>query len=130
MYGYEVPRDYDHAIQLNKHNGNTKWQDCTKLELSQINEYDTFKVLGEKAKAPEDYKKICIHLVYAVKHDGCHKACLVADGHLTDVPIETVYSGIVSLHGIQLMIFLAELNSMKTWATDIGNAYLKAYTNE
>ena len=28
------------------------------------------------------------------------------------------------------MIFLAELNGLETWATDIGNAYLEAETNE
>ena len=28
------------------------------------------------------------------------------------------------------MVFLSELNGMKTWVTDIGNAYLEAYTKE
>jgi hypothetical protein len=28
------------------------------------------------------------------------------------------------------MIFLAELNQLELWATDIGNAYLEAYTLE
>ncbi len=28
------------------------------------------------------------------------------------------------------MIFLAELNKLDTWATDIGNAYLEAVTSE
>jgi hypothetical protein len=29
-----------------------------------------------------------------------------------------------------LVIFLAELNNLELWATDIGNAYLEAYTTE
>jgi hypothetical protein len=29
-----------------------------------------------------------------------------------------------------MLIFLAELNGLKTWATDIGNAYLEAKTSE
>ena len=55
---------------------------------------------------------------------------LVADGHLTDIPLESVYSGVVSLQGLWLVLFLAELNHLKTWATDIGNAYLEAETRE
>ena len=66
----------------------------------------------------------------SVKHDGRYKARLVADGHLTDVPIDSVYSGVVSLRGLRLLIFLAELNNLKLWSTDIDNAYLEATTNE
>ena len=42
MYGYEVPRDYKHAIELDKKNGNTKWRDAVTLEMNQLNEYETF----------------------------------------------------------------------------------------
>jgi Reverse transcriptase (RNA-dependent DNA polymerase) len=55
---------------------------------------------------------------------------MVADGHLTDVPLESVYSGVVSLRSLRLVLFLAELNGLESWATDIGNAYLEATTNE
>ena len=55
---------------------------------------------------------------------------MVADGHLTDVPLTSVYSGVVSLCGIRMVTFLAELNSLSLWATDIGNAYLEAETSE
>ena len=132
MFGYEVPKNYAHAVQLDIRNGNTRWQDCTKLEMQQLMDYDTFQDLGiaHKTPVPTGYKKIRVHLVYAVKHDGRHKARLVADGHLTDVPLESVYSGVVSLKGFRLCVFLAELNGMETWATDIGNAYLEAKTKE
>jgi hypothetical protein len=129
-YGYEVPRDYDHAVKLDERNGNTLWQDSTKLELAQIDEYNAFRDLGKDGIPPEGYKKIRVHLVFDVKHDGRHKSRLVADGHLTEVPAESVYSGVVSLRGLRMMIFLAELNQMETWATDIGNAYLEAETKE
>ena len=29
-----------------------------------------------------------------------------------------------------LLVFIAELNGLDTWATDIGNAYLEAFTDE
>ena len=38
-----------------------------------------------------------MHLVFAVKFDGRHKARLVADGHLTTEPDENIYSGVSSL---------------------------------
>jgi hypothetical protein len=64
---------------------------------------------------------IRVHLVFDIKHDGRHKARLVADGHLTGIPLDSVYSGVVSLQGFRLILFLAELNNLQLWATDIGN---------
>jgi hypothetical protein len=132
QFGYEVPRNYQHALRLDALNQNNKWQESVDTEFQQINEYGTFTDIGHKSKAkpPPGYKKIRVHLVFAVKHDGRHKARLVADGHLTDVPVESVYSGVVSLRGFRLVLFLAELNKLETWATDIGNAYLEAETAE
>ena len=42
-------------------------------------------------------------------------------------PIETIYSGVVSLRNLRLVIFLDELNNLDIWGADIGNAYLEAY---
>jgi len=132
MYGFEVPRNYPHAVRLDERNGNRLWQESTEVELHQIDEYEAFRDLGHKsnAKAPAGSKLIRVHLVFAVKHDGRHKARLVADGHLTDIPLDSVYSGVVSLRGLRLVIFLAELHGLQLWATDIGNAYLESFTNE
>ena len=55
---------------------------------------------------------------------------MVAGGHRTGTPINSVYSGVVSLAGIRMVTFLAELNNLELWGTDIGNAYLKSYTKE
>ena len=65
-----------------------------------------------------------------MKHDGRHKSRCVAGGHLTDIPIESVYSEIVSLRGFKMVLFLAKLNELETYATDIDNVYLKAKTAE
>ena len=66
--------------------------------------------------------------MYDVKHDECHKARLGADGHLTNTPVESVYYGVVSLRGILLLAFIADINKIETWATDIVNAYIKVKT--
>ena len=86
--------------------------------------------MGRNSQIPSGFKKIRTHLIFAVKHDGRHKARMVADGHLTDIPVDSVYSCVFSLRGLRLVVFLAELNDLETYATDIGNAYLEAHTKE
>ena len=79
---------------------------------------------------PKGYHWIKVHLVFAVKFDGRHKARLVADGHLTPEPIENIYSDVVSLRNLRLVIFLGKLNHLDLWGTDIGNAYLESFIDE
>lgn len=69
------------------------------MEIQQQHEYDTYKDLGHKSHTSilKGCKKIRVHFVFDVKHDGRHKARLVADGNLTEVPLSSVYSGVVSL---------------------------------
>ena len=131
-YGFEVPRNFNHAVQLDKENGNTRWMDAIRLENEQLFDYKTFQDKGHKdqTQAPEGYKRIRCHYVFDVKFDGRHKARFVADGNLTDLPLDDVYSGVVSIKGIRLVIFLSELNRLQLVATDVGNAYLEAYTKE
>jgi len=100
--------------------------------MKQLFNYDCFKDGGIHGKAPnpEGYKKIRGRLVYNVKHDGRLKARYVARGHLTNIPVDSVYSGVVSLCGLCIMTFLVKLNALDLWATDVRNAYLEALTKE
>ena len=50
------------------------------------------------------------------------KLDIVADRHKTDVPLKSIYSGVVTLQGIILVVVLEDLNGLELWATDIGNA--------
>ena len=81
-------------------------------------------------KGTRVFKKTKVHLIFDVMHDGRHKAMLVADAHLTDIQVNSVYSEVVSLRGIRLLLFIAELNKLQVWRMDIGNAYLEAKTKE
>ena len=82
------------------------------LELTQIHVDKVFKDTGKaqihngKAVTPDCFQKIRVHFVYAVKHDGRLKARLVADGHLTKEPVESIYSGVVSLRSLRMVVFL------------------------
>ena len=139
QFGFLIPKDYKQALQLDEQNGNSKWYDATKLEMDQINEYKVFQDHGKAqydpksrkvSNSPNGYQKIRVHLIFAVKHDSRHKARLVAGGHLTPDPIESIYSGIVSIRSLRLVVFLAKLNNLEVWGADIGNAYLEAKTKE
>lgn len=116
--------DYDDAVRLDSLSKNSLWMDATGLEMGQIDDYDVFKD-NRSVEPSATHKKIRVHLDYDVKRDGRHKAPLMTDGHLTNVPVDRVYSGVVSLRGIHILPFLSELNDLQLWATDIGNAYLR-----
>ena len=125
-HGWEVPRDYAHALQLDIHNGNNKWKEAIDLEIEQIKEYQVFKDFGKAVydkntitNAPKGHQKIRVHFVFDVKHCGKFKARLVADGHLTK-----------EWRNLRLAMFLAELNNLELWGADVGNAYLQALTRE
>ena len=128
QHGFQVPKDFNDAISLDKENSNTHWQDEMDLELTQIHEYKVFKDTGKaqfhdgKAVTPDGFQQIRVHFVYAVKHAGKFKARHVADGHLTKEPV-------VSLRSLRMVVFLSQLNDLEIWGADVGNAYLEAYTD-
>ena len=69
--------------------------------------------------------RLSLHGISGVDHLIQH-----AGGHWTSAPVDSTYSGVVSLQGIQIVTFLAELNDLELWGTDIGNAYLESYTSK
>jgi hypothetical protein len=98
--------------------------------LSKVNAYTTFIDKGVDYQPGPEYKHMRVHRIVACKHDGRHMARLVAGDHLTNTRIDFVYSSAVSLRGICILAFLAELNRMQLWSTDISCAYLESYTQE
>ena len=82
--------DYEHTLSIYKHNANNKWAEVIKIEIDQQHEYDTYNNV-DTGTPPKNYKKIRAHLVLDVKYDSRHKARLVCDGLLTDVPLSSVH---------------------------------------
>ena len=115
-------------MELDKKHGITQWSDATKTDMVHLDEYDTFKELGKYSSSPVGYKKIRIYLFYDVKHDGRNKYKLVADGHITDILVESVYYGVVYLCVFQLLLFIDDINRTETRDVYIGNTYLEART--
>jgi Reverse transcriptase (RNA-dependent DNA polymerase) len=129
-YGFIVPNTHHEAVMLDKENNNTAWQEASDLEIKLLMDYNVFKDLGKGNMPPEEYVKIKCRMIYDVKHDGRHRGRLVAGGHLTPVPFDSPYSGVVSLRGLRIIIFLAELNSLTLWGADVRSAYLEVTTQE
>ena len=123
MFGYLIPRSYMEAMQVDSDNKNSKWYDAIKLEIESMLEYKKFKKLDKAIQdkhkkvmnSPKCYHRIKVHLVFAVKFDGRHKARLVSDGHLLPVPAENIYSGAVSLRILRLVIFPGKLSNLDRW---------------
>ena len=123
------------AMQFDSENKNSKWDDATNLKIESMLEYKVFKkwdkaILDKHKKvmnSPICYHRNKVHLVFAVRLDGRHKARMAADGHLTPEPAENIYSGVISLRNLRLVIFLGKLNNLDIWGADIGNAYLEAF---
>jgi hypothetical protein len=77
--------------ELDEQIGSTLWREADIFEISATDEHNAFidKVKGYKP-GPE-YKKIIVHFVYDIKHDGRTPCTSVAGGHLTETPIDSVY---------------------------------------
>jgi hypothetical protein len=90
------------------------WQDSEELEKNQLHEYSTFEDQGLNAPTPEGHTKIPTHFMYDVKHDGRHKSRMVAGGHSTEMPVDSVYFGVVTLAGVRIVTFLSP--NTTTWS--------------
>ena len=130
-FGIEVPKNVNHARELDGQNGDNQWKDAIDIELKQINDYQTFKVVPDGELIPKGYKRIPYHIVFDVKFDGRRKARLVAGGHRSpDVPVEDAFSGVVSMEAVRIGFILARMNGLQVCAGDVGNAFLYGKTRE
>ena len=91
-FGYQIPQNnyYENSLSIDKHNGNKKWNEDIKLKIDQQHECNNCKLIG-KGLPSKGYKKIPAHLVFDAKHDWRHKARLVSDVNLTNVPLSSVH---------------------------------------
>ena len=123
-YGFEIPKNYKDAERLDRKNGNHDWMEANKLKHEHLREYDVFidKRRSAGCRIPCGYQLIWLHTIFDIKIDGRHKAWVVSDRHLTTIPAESVYSGVISLRGLQTCLFVGELEGMEPWGTDLGNA--------
>ena len=106
--------------------------DANKIEHKQLEEYNVFLDKGKFTGCgiPCGYQLIRVYIIFDIKVDVRHKAQIVADGHLTATFTESVYSGVITLRGLQMCLFIGVLDIIEPWVTKIGNAYLEALSSK
>ena len=97
-YGIEIPTSVDHAMEIDRKNGNTMWKDALALEMFNVGV--AFEILEEGQAAPPGWKKASGHLIWDVKMDFTRKARWVLDGHKTPDPIRSTFAGVVSFESV------------------------------
>jgi hypothetical protein len=84
-FGIEVPTFVDHAIKINKRNGNTHWAVAIAKKMKDV--HIAFKCLNLQV-LPLDYKWIKCLMIFDIKiEDFRRKARMVAEGHMTGAPM-------------------------------------------
>jgi hypothetical protein len=125
----EVPTSVDHALEIDKQNGNTLWADAIGKGMKDVR--IAFKCLNPGKRAPLDYKWIKCHMIFDIKiEDFRRKACMVAGGHMTGAPTIMTYASVVSRETIRIALTIAALNDLEVKAADILNAYISAPIKE
>jgi hypothetical protein len=57
-YGFKMPWDYKHAVELDEKHGTTQWVDATSLEMVQLDDYNCFHDQGKGVDIPTGFKTI------------------------------------------------------------------------
>ena len=60
-YGIKIPRDVEHAHEIDSRNGNIMWLDAFKKEMYNVGV--AFEILDEEAHVPHGWKQVTRHLV-------------------------------------------------------------------
>jgi hypothetical protein len=91
----KVPTLVDHALKIDKRNGNTLWAVAIVKEMKKA--CIAFKCLNPGKRVPLDYKWIKCHMIFDIKiEDFRRKAHMVSGGHMTGAPTIMTYASVVS----------------------------------
>ena len=125
-YGYRLPRSTKDAMSIDREANNTLWANAIAKEMDKITNFRVFK---ESTTTLDNHTRLRCMLIFDIKLDGTHKACLVADG--SDIPLyDDAYSSVIAPEHIRLAFIVATLNNLDHDMIDLENAYLHAVTKE
>ena len=72
-FGIRIPKTLREAIEIDRENGNTLWQDAIKKEMAAVRK--AFRVLDDNEEIPAAYQKINCHFVFSVKMENFRRKC-------------------------------------------------------
>ena len=116
-FGIEVHTSVDHALKIDKRNGNTLWADAVTKEWKDVR--IAFKCLNLGECTPLDYKWIKCHMIFYIKtEDFRRKARMDAGGHMAGAPTIMTYASVVSCETIRIALTIApSMTSREKWQT-------------
>ncbi len=127
-YGVEMPKSVAEALEIDQRMGTTFWRDAIEKEMRNV--LPAFK-FNDDDSISIGYKHITCHMIFDVKMVGLvRKARFVAGGHLTDPPVESVYSSVVTRESVCIMFLIAALNDLDILGADVQNANINAKMTE
>ena len=122
-FGFKIPKTVKQALEIDKEDGNTLWQDAIVKEMANVKV--AFKILPDGSKEQVGHQYMDCHLVYKIKLDGFHrKARLVARGRMTKAPAVMTYASVISRETMHIALTITALNDLEVKASDVQNAYL------
>ena len=126
-YGIELPKSIAEAYRIDERTGTDFWAKAIAKEMRNV--MPAFEFTDDD-KIPKGHSYLTVHGIFDIKMDLTRKFRLVADGHKTEIPKDSVYSSVVSRDSVRLFFMLAALNDLNILSADIQNAYLSAPTKE
>ena len=125
-YGVTVPRNVNHAFELDDDEGGTCWADAITKEVDSLLQLDCFEFFPPDYKPSSDYQFTKLTMIFEVKQDGRRKARLVAGGHLIDPKGISSRSTVVKGISVRLLDLIAHRDNLQILCGDIGNAFITA----
>ncbi|KAL7475898.1 LOW QUALITY PROTEIN: hypothetical protein ACHAW6_001791 [Cyclotella cf. meneghiniana] len=120
-FGIELPKTVHEAYTIDKATGTPFW--CNAIELEMKNVRVAIDVLPDGVMPPSDHQFMKCHMIFDIKmEDFCHKARLVAWGHMTKDAAPLTYQHFVPRDSL----LVAVLNDVDIWAADVLNSYITA----
>lgn len=123
-----MPKSIEEAYAIDRETGTDYWHQAILKEMK--NNAVAFRFLEDGERIPVGSKWIPFHMIFDVKEDLTRKARYIAGGHLTDPPMQLMYSSIVTRESVRIAFLIAALNGLEILSADIGNAYLQAPARE
>ena len=128
-FGFRIPKTIKEALEIDKENGNDRWERSIKKEMDKVR--IAFDIKNADAKPPVGYSYVGVHMIFDIKMESLiAKSRLIAEGHRTETPSVMTYSSVVSRESVRIALTIAALNGLDVKTSDIENAYLTAPTEE
>ena len=130
-FGIDIPNSVREALILDRINKNNLWADAIKKEMLGLNNAQCFQYYPGHHKFSEQHQYAPLRMIFDIKkEDFRRKAILVAGGHVVNSSMFESYSSVVQTMSLRLLQTIALSEGLKIVTTDIGNAFIQAFTKE